>query len=321
MGMLLSLGVDSKTAQGRQVLMNSSLHKLTDTNTETTDPYRSEFFLVKGTPAVTVHTLAGEIEVIKNPALSGIQIDLYVEQSFSFWSRSRSLDDYRITIQQRGDHIVASVEDRRSGSRVYDPGSTRFTFLVQIPAENATLNLRSMRGDISVSGFRGTHYIQNHAGDLNLINMSGEVRAASTAGDIWILNSDGVLYANSISGSLFVDQSEGEIRLRTVSGNVESRNISGVLVAASTSGNIYSDFRRVTKGIHLETISGNVEVAVPVGPGYAITAKGMEFDFHNLDLSNAKENIRSGNASVILHDGDIPVNISTISGRIKVREK
>lgn len=319
--MLISLGTGLKTIQGRQVLMSSTLHSVADTGRKSNDPYRSEFFRVKGTPAVTVHTLAGEIEVINNPALDGIQIDLYVEQSYSFWSRSRSLDDYRITIQQRGDQIVASVEDRRSGRRITDAGSTRFTFYVQIPADNAELNLRSMSGEISVDGFKGSHFIQNHAGNLHLVNLSGEVRAASTAGDINIMSSEGVLYANTISGSVFVDQSEGEIRLRTVSGDVESRNISGVLVAASTSGNIYSDFRRVTKGIHLETISGNVEVVVPRGPGYAISAKGMGFDFHNFDLSNAKENIRSGNASVILHDGDIPVNISSISGRIKVREK
>lgn len=320
MGMLLSLGMDSKAAQGRQVLMNSSLHKPADIDRETNDPYRSEFFRVNGPPSVTVHTLAGEIEVINNPALTGVQVDLYVEQSYSFWSRSRSLDDYRITIQQRGDQIVASVEDRRSGNRVYDPGNTRFTFLVQIPDENATLNLRSMNGDISVNGFRGAHYIQNHAGDLHLINMSGEVRAASTAGDINILRSEGVLYANSISGSVFVDRAEGEIRLRTVSGDVESRNISGVLVAASTSGNIYTEFRKVKKGIHLETISGNVEVVIPGGSGYEITAQGMGFDFHSLDLSDAKQIIRSGHATVILRDGDIPVNISTLSGKIKVRD-
>lgn len=285
------------------------------------EPYRSELFRVRGAPSITVHTLAGEIEVIRNRALQGVQIDLYVDQSFSFWSRSRSLDDYRIIFQQSGNQIVASVEDIRSGKRVHDPGSTNFTFIVQIPGEEASLNLRSISGDISVEGFSGKHYIQNHAGNLHLEKMKGEVRAASTAGNIEILDSDGVLYANSVSGSIYVEGGEGEIRLRSISGNVESRNISGALVAASTSGNIYSDFSNVTKGIHLETVSGDLEVILPRNLGYTVTARGSGFDFRNLDLTDSTRNVGSGHTSFVLRDGTIPVNISTVSGRIKIGER
>src|SRR5690625_5707915 len=35
------------------------------------DPYRSELFRVRGVPSITIHTLAGEIEVIRNPELQG----------------------------------------------------------------------------------------------------------------------------------------------------------------------------------------------------------------------------------------------------------
>ena len=285
------------------------------------DPYQSELFRVRGVPSITIHTLAGEIEVIRNPELQGVQVDLYVDHSFSFWSRSRSLDDYRIIFQQSGNQIVASVEDIRSGKRVHYPGSTNFTFIVQIPGDEASLNLRSINGDISVKGFSGNHYIQNHAGNLYLENVEGEVRAASTAGNIELLDSEGVLFANSISGSIYVEGAKGEIRLRSISGNVESRNISGTLVAASTSGNIYSDFRNVTQGIHLETVSGDLELIIPGRLGYSVDARGSEFDFQNLDLTIHNRDFRTEHTSFVLRDGTIPIHVSTVSGRIKIRER
>src|SRR5690625_5697653 len=104
------------------------------------DPYRSELFRVRGVPSITIHTLAGEIEVIRNPELQGVQVDLYVDHSFSFWSRSRSLDDYRIIFQQSGNPIVASVEDIRSGKRVHFPCSRHITVLVWIRRDEASLS-------------------------------------------------------------------------------------------------------------------------------------------------------------------------------------
>src|SRR5690625_3094709 len=127
-------------------------------------PYRSELFLRRRVPSITIHTLGGEIEVIRHPELQGVQIDLYVDHSFSLWSRARRLDDYRIIFQQSGNQIVASVEDIRSGKRVHDPGSTNFTFIVQIPGEEASLNLRSINGDISVKGFSGNRSEERRVG-------------------------------------------------------------------------------------------------------------------------------------------------------------
>src|SRR5690625_6233794 len=108
---------------------------------------------------------------------------------------------------------------------VYDPGITNFTFIFQIPREEASLNFRSINGDISVKGFSCNHYIQNHAGNLYLENVEGEVRAASTAGNIELLDSEGVLFANSISGSIYVEGAKGEIRLDRKSTRLNSSHV------------------------------------------------------------------------------------------------
>src|SRR5690625_4595261 len=163
--------------------------------------------------------------------------------------------------------------------------------------------------------------MKTQGGNMEVLNEVGMSRAASTAGNIDHLDSEGVFLANSISGAIYVEGAKGEIRLRSISGNVESRNISGTLVAASTSGNIYSDFRNVTQGIHLETVSGDLELIIPGRLGYSVDARGSEFDFQNLDLTIHNRDFRTEHTSFVLRDGTIPIHVSTVSGRIKIRQR
>lgn len=283
------------------------------------DPYRSEFFKVDRHPTVSINTIAGDIEVVENSGLGGVQIDLYVKREFSLWSGTRSLDNYRIIMQKQGDSIIASVEDRRSGRELRSSSGVEFTFLVQVPSE-ASLNLRSIRGDILAKGVEGKHFIQNHAGDLTIQDLTGEVRVVSTAGDIFLNHTNGNIYAKTVSGDIRADRDSGEIRLRTTTGDIITSGLSGTLVAGSTSGDILSDFRKVSVGIYLETTTGNVDLTLPSMSGYSITASGMKLDFDELSGDDISKDIRFMNASVEVRNGEIPVNLKTVSGSIRVRE-
>lgn len=305
----------SLSAQSNVAFMSSA----TDYSDVQPDPYRSEFFKVDGHPNITVNTLAGDIEVVENPGIDGVQIDLFVKREFSLWSGTRSLDNYRIIMQKQGNSIIASVEDRRSGRDLRSSESVEFNFQVQVPSE-ASLNLRSMQGEILAKGVEGKHFIQNHAGDLTIQDLSGEVRAASTSGNIFLSNLQGNIYVKTVSGDIRSDQDRGEIRLRTTTGDIVTSGLSGTLVAGSTSGDIISEFREVSVGIYLETTTGDIDLMIPSGKGYSISAKGMDFNFDDFaDDSNSKD-IGFMNASLEVGDGDIPVNLKSVSGSVKVRE-
>lgn len=313
---LLIFGSGAKDISAQQLMLNSramaegELHE---------DPYRSQFFRVNGAPSITVHTISGDIEVIQNPSINGVQIDIFAKQSFSLWSGSQSLDNYRVILQQNGTNIIASVEDKRSGRNYRSDSGVQFSFVVQVPAK-ASVNLRSADGDISATGISGKHYIQNHSGELNLKNIDGEIRAVSTSGNVVIDNVNGLLFSKTVSGDFNIKNSTGEMRTRTVSGSIFASNIGGVLVAATTSGDIFSDFYSISEGIYLKSTTGNVEVLLPKGPGYSITAEAMDFNFKQLDTTNSDISVQFRNASVIIREGGIPVNVSTVAGTVTVRE-
>lgn len=283
------------------------------------EPYKSEFFRVQREPQIIVKTLSGDISVIENSQLRGVQVDLYVERSFSLWSGTRSLDNYRIIMQQRGNQIIASVEDRHTGTSRRG-GDIRFHFVVQVPAKSHT-ELRTNSGKINLEGVEGVHFLQNHSGDLAATNVMGEVRLVSTSGNLDLQGLHGNVFGKTVSGDIYVEGSSGEVRMRSISGNIYASDMDGTLISATTSGNITADFKRVSQGIYLEAISGDIDVYLPPDIGYEIVGRAMHFDFsglHQSDISDQRQNFRE--RRFVIREGDMPVQLSTLSGLIRISE-
>lgn len=283
------------------------------------DPYKSKLFRVKGIPDLQVNIPSGNIEVFSNSEIDGVQVDLYVKRGFSLWSGTRSLDTYRIIMQQRGDQIIASVENTRPGRSSGGTG-IEFDIVVQVPVDVST-NLRSLNGEITLAGVNGKHFIQNQTGNVSVKNSDGDIRVVSTTGNVTLENLTGNIYAKSVSGNIDVLNNEGEVRLRSVTGRIKTENLSGTLVSATTSGTINAGFRDVAVGIYIETISGDIGLSLPASTGYTIEGKAMGFNFNELNQASVtSRTVRSREARLIIRGGELPVNLSSVSGQISVRE-
>lgn len=317
---LFSGVLDNSFAQ--QFAYSKAAESVTETNfaNEIQDkPYQSEFFRVRGIPKVTVHTTTGNIEVVQNPDLDGVKVDLFLERTFSLWSGRRSLDNFRIILQQQGDHIIASVEDKKSG-HVPSSSDIKFHFLVQTPQEVST-NLRTFNGDIFLENVEGHHFIQNQSGNITINQTRGEIRAVSTMGNIDLTNLEGNVYAKTVNGNVNVISNSGEVRVRSVSGDITASDITGTLVSATTSGNIFADFMNVSKGIYLETMSGNIELFLPGTDGYNIEGSAMSYDLRGLSESTITERHQNHrDLMVVIREGGLPVHLSTMSGLIRISE-
>lgn len=283
------------------------------------DPYQSRFFRVGEAPKITVYTTYGDINVVHNPNINGVQVDLYVKREFSLWSGSRSLDNYRIIIQQNGNEVIASVEDKRSGRRSRIEHDVQFSFVVQVP-KRGSMNLRTIKGEIEMDGVDGQHFIQNHDGNLYVKNSEGEIRVSSTSGDIDLFELKGNVFAKNVSGSIFSRSNAGEIRLSTVSGHVETSDLTGVLVAATVSGDISAQMQEVSRGIYLESVSGDIDLVLPKYRGYSIKASALRYDFEGLSSSESVKRTQSQFSTIEVREGGIPVNLSSVSGTIRIRE-
>lgn len=306
----------------QQVALNTTREIISESKTsiESQDkPYKSEFFRVRGIPKVTVHTTIGNVEVFQNPDIDGVKVDLFLERSFSLWSGRRSLDNFRIILQQQGDHIIASVEDKKSG-HVPTGSDIKFHFLVQTPYK-VTTNLRTFNGDIFLENVEGHHFIQNQTGNISVNHTKGEVRVVSTTGNIDLASLEGNVYAKTVNGNVNIISNSGEVRVRSVSGDITASDITGTLVSATTSGNIFADFMNVSKGIYLETLSGNIELFLPATSGYNIEGSAMSYDLRGLSESIITERHQNQrDLNVVIREGGVPVQLSTMSGRIRVSE-
>jgi hypothetical protein len=308
----------------QQVAYNSTDEIISETSItsslkEQDKPYKTEFFRVRGIPKVTVHTTTGNVEVFQNPDINGVKVDLFLERSFSLWSGRTSLDNFRIILQQQGDHIIASVENKKSG-HVPNGGDIKFHFLVQTP-QKVTTNLRTFNGDIVLENVEGHHFIQNQTGNISVNNTIGEIRVVSTTGNIDLASLEGNMYAKTVNGSVNVLSNSGEVRVRSVSGNITASDITGTLVSATTSGNIFADFMDVSKGIHLETLSGDIELFLPGTSGFNIEGSAMSYDLRGLSESTITERYQNQrDLNVVIREGGLPVHLSTMSGRIRVSE-
>lgn len=320
LSVLLLLSIGTINVAHTQEVSYTFVHSVASSDQKVQDePYKSEFFRTQGIPKVTVHTTTGNIEVFQNPDLNGVKVDLFLERSFSLWSGQRSLDNYRIILQQQGDHIIASVEDRRSG-RIPSDSNIKFNFVVQTPKKVSTI-LRTFNGDIHLENVEGHHFVQNQSGNISINHSRGEIRAVSTVGDIDLDNLEGSIWAKTVNGNVNVFSNAGEIRIRSVAGNIIASEITGTLVSATTSGNIYADFKDVSTGIKMETLSGNIELSLPTSKGYEIEGSAQSYDLGGINNNAISEKFQNhGTLNVVIREGGVPVYLSTLSGRIRVTE-
>lgn len=283
------------------------------------DPYMSRFFSIDDSVNLTVFTPNGSIEVAENASLSGVQVDLYVKREFSFWRGAQSLDNYRIIIQRNNNEVIATVENKDTGSRVRSDDSNQFSFHIQVP-QNGKMNLRTMNGPIELEGVKGRFYLQNHIGDITVRETEGDIRVASTTGSLELNQLRGSIFAKSVSGDISATNSEGELRLRSEAGNLTALNTKGALIAATVTGDILSTFKEVSVGISLETINGNIDLTLPSTIGYSIEVTGMSYDFSSIRGSATQERTGIMSGFMKVRDGTLPVKLSSITGNIKVTE-
>jgi len=241
------------------------------------EPFKTERFPVDEAIELSVFTLSGNVEIFENPDIDHIRIDLYVDRGFSLWSGGANLDNYRIIFQRTRGRIIASVEPRRSESRVWKGDDITFSYIVQTPVDISS-RIRNTKGDIYARNLKGNHLIQATVGNLYLENLEGEINAYSASGNITAQRMRGELNAKTTNGNITVTNSNGEVRLRTVTGSVEAINGRGTFIAATTTGSITAQLYSVGEGSYIETVTGSVNLTLPAELNYSIQASGSNGD-------------------------------------------
>lgn len=187
---------------------------------------------------------------------------------------------------------VRSIYPRTTGRG--NNGSVSVDYVIAVPA-GATVALKSISGDLTVS------------------NVRGEVRAEAISGQVTLTNTPNVSVAKTVSGDVVARDigTETSLVLGTVSGSVVGTGLKvRTLEAGTVSGDVRLSGSQIER-LEARSVSGNIEFDAPLVKGGR-----YEFTSHSGDVRL----ILSGNTGFELDAdtfsgsvrSDIPVTLRTI---------
>lgn len=289
-------------------------HSGTLHDSDNRQPYLVKEFTVEGAGVLKAFTVAGNIEVQQVVDTEKVRVELYIERGYAIWSESRNLDNYRINILQRGNEIIASVEQKKRNTGFFGDKMS-FSYKVYLPEAMST-ELKTLGGNVKLSGVRGNHMVRSNGGNIELSNLTGRIGAYTSGGNLNIIRCRGTIFAQSQGGDIHLKNSGGELRLKTSGGNIISTQTSGSFVARVDGGNIRAQFVEVGEGISMETTAGNIYAGLPSGVGFDLfaTATVVELDYPG-DFTGEKSRRRVDGR---LNEGGTPVRLQTPTGTITI---
>jgi DUF4097 and DUF4098 domain-containing protein YvlB len=212
----------------------------------------------------------------------------------------RLLDALRVDINNFNNRVEVRTIYPRRGQSGYTSGnsiSVSVDYVISVPAA-ASVALKSISGDISVT------------------SVKGEVRVETVSGDVTVTATPNVSIAKTISGDVMARDigTETTLVLSTVSGSVIGTGLKvRALEAGSVSGNVRLIGSEVDR-LEARSLSGNIEFDAPLTKGgrYEFTSHsgnvritlGGNTGFE-LDADTFSGSVRS----------DVPVTVNSLGGR------
>jgi len=208
---------------------------------------------------------------------------------------------------------------------------------VYYSAVNADVELEQVRGGARVETVNGSIDVRELAGRIRLESVNGRITADSLEGDVKISTVNGAIKSRSSKGK--------EDSYESVNGSIEVFSESGDINVETVNGDIELELGKVNQ-LNMDTVNGSIEAKLELENNGEIEASSVggsiylylqsdvsaRFDIEghaggNItnDLSNDKvQKAKYGPNRWLkfsLNGGSAKVNVSTVSGRVKLDKK
>lgn len=275
------------------------------------DPYLVREFTVNGTPNISIRPGQGSITLIGTTE-NIVRVEIFVtRRGLAILQADRLMDDYRVVVAQRNNHITAEIASKRGNA--WNSNAATFDIVIHAPQQtNASLVTGS--GDIEIRDIQGTVEARNGQGNVTASQGTGNSRIFSAAGSISVINHSGVVFANAVAGDIILREIEGETRLKLVAGNAILDNMQGSVIAHVTSGNIHFNSRSIGELIDIETVLGDIQAHFSGDIGLELNIQGTRVSVGS--IRNFTGDIRSSRIAGKLNGGGVPIRIKTTMGEI-----
>ncbi len=209
---------------------------------------------------------------------------------------------------------------------------------ISMPA-GASLKVYHGAGEMSAAGLRGDILLDNHMGNIVVIDVDGDVSADTGSGGVEIEKIVGDVLVDTGSGSVRVDDVRGDVHVDTGSGSVEGVDLDCRKLVVDTgsggielhrvgadamrldtgSGSVEVDLLRMGDGrFVIDTGSGGIRMRLPADASAEIEADtgsgGIKWDLddpriHRRDKDHVEMTLGDGRAEVVLDTGSGSIRV------------
>ncbi|HVS63914.1 MAG TPA: DUF4097 family beta strand repeat-containing protein [Thermoanaerobaculia bacterium] len=184
-------------------------------------------------------------------------------------------DDYEVSIEQRGNDVVVSIEKRRKLALRWRDQGLKLTALVpgeygvEASSSGGSISVASLAGDVdvrtsggslSIAGLDGSVIGRTSGGSIRVGAITGDADVSTSGGSISVGAADGRVRASTSGGSITIE-SGSEVVARTSGGSIEVREVRGTIEATTSGGTVRAYLsEQPTADCHLSSSGGSVEV-------------------------------------------------------------
>ena len=288
---------------------------------------------------VFLRNVSGDIKVTTWDRAE-VKIDaLKISKASSPSKAEENAQKVKIEISEEGNTL--RIETDYPMMTVFKSMKVSVRYDLTVPSQ-ASVDIGSVSGDISMLKIGGTAKVQAVSGDLSFEDISGSIKANSVSGNVEVVGADKGAGCESVSGDVEVQNVNGDVYLKTVSGEISAAQVKGSVEAETVSGDVELD--GVTEGRKIEakslsgevrywgdiysdgrynfkSHSGDITLVIPADSSFDIDAKTFSGDIDSqFDITvSGKISKKSVRGSV--NDGGADVEVKTFSGDIRLNRK
>ena len=285
---------------------------------------------VSGPVRIELSNTAGDVQIVGS-AEGKVHVHAEVRASgFGFGSPQKRIDQIVANppVEQRGTTIRIGKD--WSGMR-----NVSIWYQIEVPHNteissnlvSGSQSVRQVQGPIkttAVSGaLRADHIdrevrLRSVSGSVDAFDVGDDVHASSVSGSVDVRNSKGDVHANATSGAIRVTGPGARVDADTASGSVEISGANNDVKAHAVSGRVSVNGNPGANSYwELKTISGSVELGVPLNANFQLTAENTSGQIRtNIPIVIEEQSKHSLRARA--GNGGNRVEIHTVSGQIEV---
>ncbi len=249
---------------------------------------------------------------------------LKVSQASTAAKAKENAAEVAIEVTREGDtlRIETKYPKRRTPWGGQDSINVSVDYEVWVP-EGASVEVRSVSGDVDVAAIGGKARIHCVSGDVDLLGAAG-ADVDLVSGDLTVKNITGDAYVKAVSGDIRMSGIKGSVGAESVSGDIEMTGVSdaAAVTGKSVSGNIRYEGVILPGGRYeLKIHSGTIEMLIPASSSFELEADTFngaidsEFEIQVIGKISPRE-VRG-----TVGKGGAAVRLKSFSGDIELKKR